>query len=254
MISGNFMKKRIYNEKVEIDQKALKEFWEKRAQKYDKINPYISIKLNDQNPECVATWDAFEKKEILPKLHIDEFSYVLDIGCGVGRLSQEIIDTAKYYIGADFSENLVKIAKSRIKPTNNHIFVVAPFQEINIQNNITEYAGFFNKIIIAGVCTYINDRELEKCFNNLLDLISMKCTIYIVEPVAVENRLTLDQIYSEALNSDYSAIYRTIDEYHDLFRCFQKDGFDIIESKMLPRDTNSHSDTCRHYFILHREI
>ena len=40
--------------------------------------------------------------------------------------------------------------------------------------------------------------------------------IYLREPVAVEQRLTLDRFFSKELEHEYSAVYRTVAELKDM--------------------------------------
>ena len=42
---------RIYGDEFSIDEKANKDFWEMRAEKYSEDHPYVSIKLNDKKPD-----------------------------------------------------------------------------------------------------------------------------------------------------------------------------------------------------------
>ena len=41
--------------------------------------------------------------------------------------------------------------------------------------------------------------------------------VYFTETIAVSERLTLDQFYSEALKADYDVIYRTEEEYNRVY-------------------------------------
>ena len=102
---------------------------------------------------------------------------------------------------------------------------------------------------------YINDKELEECFNNLLLQIQQKCTICFLDTVALEKRLTLNEQYSNALKTDYSALYRTVEEYDALFTVFEKAGFKKIKQNFLPKlnSEEQYSETDRHYTILVRK-
>lgn len=102
---------------------------------------------------------------------------------------------------------------------------------------------------------YINDKELEECFNNLLLHIKQQCIIYIENTVALEKRLTLNEQYSNALKTGYSALYRTVEEYDLLFTVFEKAGFKKVKQDFLPKlnSEEQYSETDRHYTILVRK-
>ena len=57
--------------------------------------------------------------------------------------------------------------------------------------------------------------------------------MYLTESVATEKRLSLDNVDSVALNAKYSVIYRTVEEYNELYRIFIDDGF-VLTKQYLP--------------------
>lgn len=63
-----------------------------------------------------------------------------------------------------------------------------------------------------------------------------------------------DQIHSDQLDSDYSAIYRTAEEYVKLYSIFTKQGFHFAEQAYFPPEINGtrYNDSDRWYAILKR--
>ena len=237
---------RVYGECLNIKKEKVKSFWNNRAEKYSEKNPYKSIKCNDNNEEYAKKLAEYENNYILPKLNINKDSTVLDIGCGVGRLAEIIIPNSKYYVGTDFARSLLEIAKSRIKFKGDYDFYVCDFLNL-IENSDIVKNRPFSTVILAGVCMYINDDELKECFKNLLKILDKNSILYINSPVGVKERLTLNEFYSESLNSEYNVIYRTIEEYLELFNNM---GFKVIEDEDFLTEEKQYSDTKRHYFIL----
>lgn len=244
-------KTRIYGDIVEINKKEVKSFWNKRAQKYTDDNPYNAVKCNDNNPEYVHTLEEYERNYIIPQIKIDSNSKVLDIGCGIGRLADVIVPQSKYYLGTDFAEELLKIAKNRINPSYNFDFEVCDFINIS-KNECVQKNKLFNKVILAGVTMYINDQELKICLENLLEIIDKNATIYISSPIAIDERLTLEGFYSENLNSEYNVIYRTVNEYLNTFKVLIEHGFKVTKNEHFLNDMKQYPETERHYFILER--
>lgn len=245
-------KSRIYGKKVDINKENVKKFWDNRSDKYSKENPYNTVKCNDNNSEYMKDLDEYEKNIIFPKLDINSKSKVLDIGCGIGRLAEIFKDNCQYYLGTDFSEKLINIAKSRIALDEKIDLEVCEFKDI-CRNEVALARGKFDKILLAGVAMYINDDELKLGFEKLLNLISQNACIYISGPIGTKERVTLDKFYSEGLNTEYNVIYRTIDEYEKLFEVFFENGFKVKESKIFLSEKNQYIDTERHYFILTRD-
>lgn len=116
------------------------------------------------------------------------------------------------------------------------------------------FGGKFDCVIMLGVCMYINDTELVKCLTRLVDLLNDKCVMYVGDAVGLGTRLTLDQINSDQLDSDYSAIYRTAEEYVKLYSIFTKQGFHFAEQAYFPPEINGtrYNDSDRWYAILKR--
>lgn len=244
-------KTRVYGKNININKKKVKSFWNKRSEKYTEENPYNAVKCNDNNKEYINELDEYEKNIIIPKLNINKNSNVLDIGCGIGRLAEIIIPESNYYLGTDFAEDLLNIAKNRIVCTGSYDFEVCDFVNI-IDNETVKNSAPFNKVILAGIGMYINDKELRSCFERLLEILDKKTTIYISNPIAIKNRLTLEEFYSKELKSEYSVIYRTIDEYIDVFKILIDNGFEIVENEKFLSGIKQYEETTRHYFILNR--
>ena len=88
------MNNRIYNDKVDVNNDNIREFYNKRAQKFIKgeKNQYTSVLLGDNNPEYAKKWDEFEKNYVGKYLNLGTDKKFLDIGCGIGRWAENVID------------------------------------------------------------------------------------------------------------------------------------------------------------------
>ena len=64
----------------------------------------------------------------------------------------------------------------------------------------------------------------------------------------MDTRLTLKDFYSEDLDEEYNAIYRTENELLEYFNCL-KNNNEIISSK-IHDETNPHKETGYKYFII----
>ena len=109
---------------------------------------------------------------------------------------------------------------------------------------------------IYGTRTDINEQEVRDFYNKRAALASsMKNPLsYVGDAVGLGTRLTLDQIHSDQLDSDYSAIYRTAEEYVKLYSIFTKQGFHFDEQTYFPPEINGtrYNDSDRWYAILKR--
>lgn len=243
---------RLYGDSIDINKDKVRLFWNDRSNKYTEDNPYKVVKCSDSNKEYINISDEYEKEIILPKLDINNNSKVLDIGCGIGRLAEVVIPHSNYYLGTDFAESLLTIANERVFLVGDYDFRLFDFKE-TVKSEYVKNKGPFNKVILAGVAMYINDKELEFCINNLLGILDKRATIYLSSSIAIEKRLTLKEFYSNDLNSKYSVVYRTIEDYISIFEVLINNGFKIKESENFLENKRQYSETARHYFILERE-
>ncbi len=246
---------RIYGQKITINPDNTRNFYNNRAKAIkDMDNPYVSVLLGDQNPEYALAWNTFEKENILPKMNIDNTCNVLDIGCGMGRWAEVLIPISGYYCGTDMSSEMIKCARERNHyPEKKYDFFNYGFEEF-CRLPLDQLPCRFNRLWVCGVMMYINDDVLIKGMGQLLGKMEEHAKVYFTETIAVSERLTLDQFYSEALKADYDVIYRTEKEYNRVYETWIEAGFRITEQGMLPHlnKEKEYSETDRWYTILER--
>ena len=245
---------RIYNDVVDINIDNMKKFYDKRAGNIENLtNIYTSVLGNDKNLELINEQLRIEKEIILPKLQIDKESKVIDIGCGIGRWAEEIIDDCGFYYGIDFSENMIDVAKQRMLNLgkSNYEFESMTFQELSLKAG---NSGKFNRVIISGILAVINDSDLIDCLHGLSGLLEQSSIIFVWEPCGLEQRLTLRDFHSEALEDKHNVIYRTVKEYDKLFSCFIDNGFQEVFKEYYSSlgGTKTYIDSDKIYYIFKR--
>lgn len=245
-------KNRIYGEKIDIDAQRVREFYEKRAKKAAGDNPYSAVLLSDHSPELVEEQMRIDKEILLPKIKLDAQSRVLDIGCGIGRWAQEAIPVCERYYGVDFSKNMIDTAVGRTAHLGGRDvrFGNMSFQELVKTNPDKKY----NRVIISGILVYICDDDVSTCLDGLSKFLDEKSVVFIWEPCGVGQRLTLKDLPSEALNDEYSVIYRTKSEYDVFFKAFTENGFSVTfcEYYSALGGTVTFTDSDKIYYILER--
>lgn len=199
----------------------------------------------------------FQDKENSEQRHIEEQRVllsnidvsgkkVLEIGCGIGRWADPLHDKCDYYLGLDFSQDMINIAKNSYGDFDNCEFQLMSATNIKIDDLIIKPP--FDLIILSGFLIYINDDDLEIIMDEINKIGSENKKIFVMEPIScLDTRLTLKDFYSEGLESDYSAIYRTEDEYRDFFK---KLNCDNIYSGDIFKDLSDHTETKYKFFII----
>lgn len=245
---------RIKEKKMDIDYSRTRQFFKKRAQKFREDNPYSVTMYQDNNAELVQQRNRKEVQKLVPLLNLNKSTRVLDVACGIGRWADAVGDAVGVYCGVDFSEELVQIARKR-NHRDNCCFYVGGADEIEsviLENNGQKY----NLILLIGILMYLNDDDLYKTLQQIKKASSPHAVICIREPIATKERLTLKDFYSEELEDNYNAIYRTREELMEFFeKTLLPDGFTIREENFLfeEEQLNNRKETAQYYFIFERQ-
>lgn len=245
------MTNRIYGEKVNIDSKSTESFYDQRAKTINnREQKYTTVLLGDQNPNYSIKWDKFEKDYIIPKLTLGKEKKVLDLGCGIGRWADDISDKCGYYCGVDFSAEMIKVAKQK-KRSGNCEFLNLSLKEAVKDNRVISIK--YDVIIVTGVSMYINDDELLDCYKGIGKLLNKDTILYLEESVGKNERLTLNNIWSENLKDYYGAIYRTREEYMEMLSDSIDNLVFVEEGYMNCLDKKEQSETSHWYTLIKRE-
>lgn len=223
---------RIYGEKVSICMENVQDFYNKRASLAEEKG-WGAISLGDEDASIASRVYDYDKEILCPKLQVTSLTRVLELGCGMGRWAQILLPQCASYYGVDFSKDMIEVAKRICKDNPNGHFYHMSVSEAT-EKSVQFFGGAFSCIILSGVCMYINDIELYRIFERIPLLCQEHCVICIKEPAAFERRLTLSEFPSEALHSNYNAIYRTPQEYTAMFQPLLQAGFAPVEQYFLP--------------------
>ena len=233
---------RLYGEKEDIDKEDIKDFFDKRASK--EVDSLMTI-TSFQEKENLDQRQEEESKIVLENIDLTG-KKILEIGCGLGRWAEIFHDKCKSYLGLDYAENLINLAKENYNYENCEFQVMSAL-DIKIDELIIKPP--FDIIFIAGVLIYLNDEDISQMIKEINKISSKNKIIYIRETISVmNNRLTLKDFYSKDLDANYNAIYRTKDELLDFFKEFE--NVTNIKTDKIHETLNKHDETGYRYFIL----
>lgn len=244
---------RIKEEIAKIDYKETKDFFRKRAGKFLEENPYSVTMYQDNNKELVIERNKKEIEKLYPLLGVSANSRILDVACGIGRWADAIKEEIAEYCGLDFSGELVEIAKKRNKKENFDFFEGSANEIVDVLEKNGK--GKYNIALMIGILVYLNDDDVEDSFRQMEQSCEKNTVICIREPIGIKDRLTLKEFYSDELQDNYNAIYRTREEILRFFNVFFKKGFCIKEEGFLFDDEglNNRKETAQYYWILERK-
>lgn len=245
---------RIKHDVEKLDYQETKRYFENRAKnKYKADNPYSVIMHQDQNPELVAKRNQQEVQKLSPLLKFDKNSRILDLACGIGRWSDAVPCEITEYCGIDFSEGLIDIANQR----NTRPEAAFYTGDLNDLESIlsTHGKGKYNRVIMMGILLYLNDADIL----NILGQAEKRCEEHalfcIRVPIGLDDRLTLKDHFSDELEDNYNAIYRTDKEMKQiLVQTLSVHGFSITHEGFLYDDDslNIRKETAQYFYILER--
>lgn len=245
--------RRIQGDTVDINQKDVRDFFVRRGKTINPRSPVTSVLYQDANPELAIQRDAQEAAKVLGLLTLTGRECVLDVGCGIGRWAGHLGPRVLRGLGIDVSEPLVDYANAQ--PFHaSWTFVVMPAEELSVSGaRSLGFAEPFDVVLLSGVCVYLNDHGLARMLRAVTGLTRPGSAIYVREPVARATRLTLKGIWSEDLQDHYSAIYRTAQEYGDVFRRLL-DPLRLQHSGPMYDDDclNNRRETYQHFWLYER--
>lgn len=248
--------KRVYGNKIEIDQAEIKKLYAKRSGKSKTVHvDSPTVLSSDANIENIELWTKEELERWFPLFQLNEDSVVFELGFGTGRMTRFITPMAKQYIGIDYVKEFADIIIDRkdIIRKDNTQFLTMSFEEFLEKGKELQLPQFNRFFLSGGVFMYINDEILYKCLEQLEERLAEHCVIYISEPIAMEERLTLNAFYSDTIEDNYSAIYRTEQEYQEIFEVFYRKGFRLKASESLfKEDIKKQKETKQWIYILER--
>ncbi len=235
------MQTRVYTDKIEIDNNSTKEFWENRANNINNLQTVLlgsdktGIEQNTRNEHEKLIVESVVKQIKNPR--------ILDIGCGIGRWAENLINQFDSYTGVDFSEGFIDYASKKFSDNENIKFYNNSI--LNLDKEILN--SKFNFIICTGVLMYVNDSNILNIFKAFRRVTPEY--VYIQESISLmDARLTLNQFKSKDLQTNYNAIYRTKQEYEEYFKT---NKFDIIKTDLLlDNKSGAREETNAQYWIL----
>lgn len=235
---------------IKIDKKKIESFFKERANKHDENQPLKTVIYQDKNPNLAKERDKYEKYKIKKIINFSNNDTVLDIGCGIGRWADEISNSVKRYVGIDFINEFIDIANSKYKKKNNIQFFCLQGSELS-EGRIINHSPY-SIFMILGLFPYISDDDGYGIIKQLNKISSDNSKIIIREPIAIEKEMILNNVWSEDMETNYSAKYRTHDWFIKMFNDFLlSKGYKIVvDEPLFPNHLNNRKETKQHLFCL----
>lgn len=240
-------------QEIRINKESVTDFFNKRAEKISTLGAMQAVIYQDKHPDLARNRDLAEKKTLLPLLRLDGKQRVLDIGCGTGRWAGDLLPLSTWYHGIDTCEGLVFHAQQKFSAMCH-----ARFSTIDADCFSLEALGEaqpFDRVLCAGVLMYLNDDEVQHSLECMASVLAPRGLILLREPFGIEKRLTVHEHYSNDMEQNYNAIYRTRPELEALFhKVMPEPKYRIIASGDVYHESelNNRRDTKQQWLIVER--
>lgn len=245
---------RAYGKPQEIEPEEVKKLYAERASKSKTKHVDSPVVLSgDVDVKNIDSWTEWELKKWFPMLQLDENSIVFELGFGTGRMTKYILPEIRQYVGVDYVKEFVDIVQNRtdIEKKEHALFLHEDFHEFLQKYDTMQLPAFTHFFVSGGVFMYMNDDIVRACIEEMVKMLDKKSIVYISEPIAIEERLTLNSFYSEQIEHNYSAIYRTEEEYKHLFEPLFRRGYTLKVSELFfEEDIKKQKETQQWIFIL----
>lgn len=119
----------------------------------------------------IITFNLYVVRKIIRQYSGSSTKSVLDLGCGTGSLAP--LFSKKYYVGVDIDEKAIKYAKSKY---HGYHFVVGDATRLDIKKK-------FPLIVIVGVLHHINDRDVDKTSQIIVQHLTSGGRVVIIEAI-----------------------------------------------------------------------
>ena len=195
-----------------IDKNKVKAFWDARAEKYGMLD-FNSIANLEEDPQNLALKIQLETTKVVEYMQSVEGRTILDLGAGVGQWAFRFVERgASRVVAVEYSKELVDLGRkeARVRNVSNLDFVVSAAEDY-----ISD--AQFDVVFISGLFVYMNDDQAEKLAARLSTHCNKNTILLLRDGTALENRYIIDNRLSEHLKTQYSALYRTANEYQNLF-------------------------------------
>ena len=141
---------------------------------------------------------------IVDAADINKNDLVIEIGPGIGTLSQKILERAHSAILIEIDEKLIPILNDTLKEYSNFRILNEDIMKLDLNSLFSEGEKNLNIKIVANLPYYITTPVLTKLMKSHLDYESI--TIMIQKEVA-------DRLIAKKGNKDYGAITLLVDFY-----------------------------------------
>ncbi len=114
--------------------------------------------------------------QICDHLDLGPSDALLDLGCGNGALASRLFSRLDRYIGIDFSDFLLEVAKEFFSPHDGIRYQIADIRDVDSYANGNEET---DKVLIYGCVAYLSKEDTAELLRNLKDRLPQLKKVFV---------------------------------------------------------------------------
>ena len=203
------------------------DFWKEYSKREDlTLNSLMNL---EADAEKSKTKFIYEKKRLESIIKYNPKWNLVDLGGGVGLWSEYFSEQINKVTLVEREEKFIELAKQKINNKNIEI-IHSDVVDFNANENS------FDVVFISGVTLYLDDEYLLLLMNKVKNYLKPNGIFIHRDAYGINQKFLLDSKKSENLKLHYSAVYRTRQEYDDVF--INKNNFEkVFDEDMYPEET-----------------
>lgn len=195
-----------------IDRRDIKNFWEARGKKF--AAPTEAMANLESSPELLSLKVAQEQNVVLPRLDLKPDMDVLDIGAGYGQWSMRFAPHVRSVTAVEYADSMLRAGVEEAKSRNlaNIHFIPSAAEDFIPEKN-------YQLVFISGLFLYLDDPQAEKVASMAMNALAPGGRLFLREAISMlDRRHVIENRWSTAMESNYSALYRLPEEFIQLFK------------------------------------
>ncbi len=230
------------------EREKIKRFWDSRAKLYKEM-PFDSIGNLEQDADNLQLKIAHETEKVFGWLGSVEGKTILDLGAGVGQWAFRFAERgAKKVTAVEYSEELAGIGRAECqhRGTKNVEFVVSSAEAF-------ETSDRFDMVFCSGLCVYLDDEQFAALTKQIPQWVQPGGALLVRDGMGRFKRHEINDRFSEHLQSQYSATYRTREMY---LEGFARPPLHLVRDEhMFPEGhpLNKYPETRLHVFLFRKD-
>ena len=101
-------------------------------------------------------------KKIVSGANIKESTLVIEIGPGLGALTQELLNVSKKVVAIEIDKKMVEVLNANFCTSNNLLIINNDFMKVDLNKIIEENGDFEEVVVVSNLPYYITSDILEK--------------------------------------------------------------------------------------------